>query len=223
VLGGIILLIVIVAIASQGGGKTTTATPAAGADPSAAQIPAAQPTPAAPATPAPPPPSKYHGTGDDVVTIHRPDGPKIVKFACLHCTGNTVVQTDGAESLLVNTIGAYSGQQWADVEDGSTTSRITITATGSWTLEVGGMDLARTVTGRVSGKGDDVIRLNVPTTKAAITNKNGSSNFVVQDVSESATENLDVNTIGGYHGTVPINGPALIQITSDGEWTLDPS
>lgn len=214
-----------VAAGQQAGGQqagTATAgavrAPAQNAAP--APAPAAPAQAAAPADPPAPPPSVFTGRGDDVVAIHRPAGVKVVRFSCPRCSGNTVVKTDGEEFLLVNTIGAYSGQQWADVHDGSTTSTITITATGAWTLTVGGLDLARHAAGPVSGRGDDVIALTGGTTAAAITNR-GSSNFVVQTVSDAGTD-IPVNEIGGYTGTVPLPAPALVQVTSDGTWSITP-
>lgn len=173
--------------------------------------------------PPPPPPSVFNGKGDDVVTLDRPAGLKIVKFECPACTGNTVVRTDGYESLLVNEIGAYSGQRWLDMSDGGKTSTLTVTATGNWTLTVGDIDMATVATGPVSGKGDAVVLLGGSSTKAKITNV-GESNFMVHVVSVNASRmNLAVNTIGGYEGTVPLAGPALIQITSSGSWSITPS
>src|SRR5690349_12156937 len=72
------------------------------------------------------PPSVFRGSGDDVVSLDRPPGLKVVKFECPACTRNTVVKTNGFESLLVNEIGAYSGQKWMDIRDGSRTTSVTI-------------------------------------------------------------------------------------------------
>lgn len=220
VLVGLVVLLIVIAVASNNnGGTTPTAAPGATATPAA---PAAVAT-KAPTTPPPAPPSVWHGKGDDVVAIHGPTGAKIVHFSCPQCTSNTTVKTDGSESLLVNTIGPYDGQQWADVHDGSTTTKITIQADSSWTLTVGGLSLARVAHGGVAGRGDDVVLLETPTSQAAITN-NGSGNFVVQDVNTSNYQlSLDINEIGSYSGTVPLAGPTLVQITSDGGWSINPS
>jgi hypothetical protein len=231
IVGAVVVLIVIAAAANGGGKSNTTRTaqtppaaPATGTKQAAvpaAVAPVATTTTAAPTTAAKP--TVFTGRGDDVLKVPGPDGLKIVRFQCPQCTGNTVLQTDGAESLLVNTIGAYSGEQWADVTDGSNTTTLTVKAQGSWTITVGGIDMAQTATGTVSGTGDDVVVLNANTTQAAITN-HGQGNFVIQDVSASGgSRNLDVNEIGSYSGTVPLAGPALIQITSDGSWSINPS
>jgi hypothetical protein len=60
-------------------------------------------------------------------------------------------------------------------------------------------------------------------TKALFTNR-GESSFIVMLVPiQTATMNLAINTIGGYEGTVPVNGPALVIVRSSGSWTITPS
>jgi hypothetical protein len=157
------------------------------------------------------------GHGDDVVTVDR-TGLKIVTFERPNCTRNTILQTDGAESLLVNTVGNYRGQHWVDMRDGSMTTTYTVSATGNWTLTVGGLDMVQTfVDGPVTGSGDDVIIVDYVAEAAAITNK-GSGNFVVWVVSfETSSIDLAVNQIGSYSGTVPFDSPAIIQVQSEGD------
>lgn len=59
--------------------------------------------------------------------------------------------------------------------------------------------------------------------KVKITNV-GESNFAVHAVSLKAGRvELLVNHIGGYEGTVPLSGPAMIQVASSGNWTITPS
>jgi hypothetical protein len=77
-------------------------------------------------------PTVYTGRGDDVVSITKDPGPAILQFECLKCTSNTIVRSDGRDSLLVNTIGNYSGRQLIDIQDGSTTTTVTVKATGTW-------------------------------------------------------------------------------------------
>lgn len=158
-----------------------------------------------------------------MITLDRPPGLKIVKFECPACTRNTVVKTNGFESLLVNEIGAYSGQMWMDIRDGSHTTTVTINATGAWTMTVGDIDLVTVATGPMSGNGDSVVLYTGSSTKAKIANS-GARNFTVHVVSiETSMIDLAVNHIGGYEGTVPFDGPALVQISSTGAWTITPS
>lgn len=223
IVGGSVVALIVVAGVS---GKKTSTTPtepgraeaAAPAAPQQVKTEAPAPTTTAP----PAPPVVKTGKGDDVITIDR-SGVKIVKFDCPRCSGNTILETDGAESLLVNTIGKYSGKHWVDVRDGSVTSTYTINATGAWTLSVGGIDQARVVTdGPITGSGDDVVIAQHAAKAAAITNK-GKGNFIVEVVSlMRSTIDLAVNEIGGYSGTVPFNGPAIVQVVSEGSWTITP-
>jgi hypothetical protein len=210
----VLVLLVIISIANGGNGGTPA--PAAGGP-----APAAPAAPGAPAAPAASAPTTYTGKGDDVVTIKKDAGPGIVTFECAKCSGNTVLQSDGSESLLVNTIGSYSGRRLIDATDGSVTSTLTVKATGSWKITVAsGLASANAGDTSVSGRGDDVAMLTGKISKAAITNKGGQSNFVVQAYGSSGFPDLAVNTIGGYSGTVPIHGPAVLAITSTGNWTV---
>jgi hypothetical protein len=81
-----------------------------------------------------------------------------------------------------------------------------------------------------TGHGDRVLKIRKPerghAALATITNRGGSSNFVVQDATE---EQLLVNTIGQYLGTVLLDkedgqNTTKLKVQSDGSWriTLSP-
>lgn len=72
-----------------------------------------------------------------------------------------------------------------------------------------------------TGKGDDVIAIEKPASVAIMTFScpKCTSNTVVKS---DGGEGLLVNEIGSYTGTVPMSAPALIQITSDGDWSITP-
>jgi hypothetical protein len=144
-----------------------------------------------------------------------------VDFDCSSCERNTIVKTDGGEALLVNTIGSYSGRHLIDIYDGSATTTLTVQAGGSWTITVSsGLDALRRASGPISGEGDDVVLVQGGTTKATITNS-GERNFIVKVIGDRME--LPVNRIGSYEGTVPLQAPAVVVITSSGEWTITPS
>lgn len=169
-------------------------------------------------------PEQYSGTGDDVVTITKPtDSPAILTFNCPDCTDNTIVQTNGADSLIVNTIGSYSGSHIIDTAQGSNTTQVTITATGSWTLNLDGLDKATEMdTSAISGTGDSVIYADGGTSTAQVTNT-GQDNFIVTVYpADGGHAALPINTIGSYNGTVPLATPAYVQIESDGTWSVTP-
>ncbi|WP_433781050.1 hypothetical protein ACQPX6_15360 [Actinomycetospora sp. CA-101289] len=133
-----------------------------------------------------------------------------------------MLKSNGGERLLVNTIGSYEGKRWIDVRDGGSTTQLTVEASGSWTITVGGLDQATRATGAVSGDGDDVVLMSGSTSVASVTNS-GSSNFAVHVLSGSSSSiDLAVNEIGSYSGTIPLAAPALVEVTSSGEWTITP-
>ncbi|HEX6347208.1 hypothetical protein [Umezawaea sp.] len=231
---GVVTLLVVISVAN--GGERSGQEPGAAASSAAAELAKAPATSAKPkpttttvrtttttTKPPPPPPTVYTGQGDDVVALDRPSGIKIVKFECPACSSNTTLKSDGFESLLVNEIGAYSGLRWMDIRDGSRTTTLTVGAQGAWTLTVGGLDLAPLVEGVASGSGDSVVFLAAGATKAKVGNV-GDGNFAVHVASlKTSRIDLAVNTIGGYEGTVPLAGPAIVQVTSSGDWSITPS
>lgn len=162
-------------------------------------------------------PQTFSGSGDDVVKIKAVDGLAILNFDCNACSSNVVLETDGSEGLLVNTIGSYSGTHLINVRDGGVTSQLTITAEGSWTASIAD---ASSASKALSGKGDTALLVTGTTTAAHITNS-GQGNFVVE-VYSSDESDLAVNEIGSYSGTVPLPAPALVQITSEGSWSIKP-
>ena len=161
---------------------------------------------------------QYRGTGDDVVDVGQLSGTAVLTFGCPGCSGNVTLKTDGAEGLLVNTIDSYTGSHFINLEDSSLTTTVTITAEGSWTMQIADAATAPHVT---SGSGDKAIIVDGPGAKGAITNK-GEGNFVVEVYSTDGGD-LAVNEIGSYRGTVPMTLPALVQITSTGTWNIVPS
>ncbi len=173
----------------------------------------------------PSPPRVYRGTGDNVVKIDKPDGVAVMAFSCPKCTSNTIVQTDGADLVVVNTIGAYTGKREIDADTGSVTTQLTVKADATWTVTVGGLDLADKSLGNqgVSGKGDDVVLLGGLSSSAAIRNQGGTSNFIIKSFALNINDNqLPVNKIGNYEGTVHLDQPALVEVTSDGNWSISP-
>jgi hypothetical protein len=196
----------------------------------AASSAAAAPTPSAPApttTPATPR-QDFSGKGSDVIKLAAPVQLGILRFSCPKCSGNTVVKTDAdVDNLMVNAVGKYSGTRWIGTR-GDTTSRVQITATGSWTITIGGIDLVPVHDGTdaVKGTGDDVWIYRVLPSTVAVTHT-GRSNFVVQEAMDGlSSPDLAVNEIGSYEGTVLFPGDGtnagLVQITADGAWSVTP-
>lgn len=160
----------------------------------------------------------FTGTGDDVKIVDLQGMPALVTFTCKACSGNTVLETNGAEIMLVNTIGGYSGSHLVDTSTGSATSEFAISADAAWTLKVEDVDAVPTAAGKASGHGDKVIYWDAPSNKAAITNK-GDGQFLVEGFGSQIPE-LSVDDEGSYTGTVKLS-PGFVQIKSEGDWTIN--
>ncbi|RII91461.1 hypothetical protein DZF95_09955 [Clavibacter michiganensis] len=142
-------------------------------------------------------------------------------FECATCTGNTVLKTNGRDSLLVNTIGPHRGQYVVNTSDGEIITQMTVNADAAWTISVADLTSVPVVAGRASGSGDSVIVMSGDFSVAALTN-DGDSNFVVQEFGTSSFTPLIANEIGAYSGTVEMEGPAVVQVTSNGAWSITP-
>jgi hypothetical protein len=227
IIASIAALVLLIVIGSVAGRKPSAPAPNALINPPVsaapqAAAPAVQSAPAAPAPAPAVPPQKFTGKGNDVVDLPTPLDAGVVQFDCAKCSRNVIVKTEG--DLLVNTIGKYTGTRWITQQ----TSRFEIQATGSWTLTVGGFDLATTAGDKapVSGHGDQVLLFPSSPDKAHLTHK-GDRNFIVQVIgADSSYPDLLVNDIGSWDGTVAMpdaGSLALVQVTADGNWTLTPS
>jgi hypothetical protein len=159
------------------------------------------------------------GTGDAVKAVDLKGLPAVATFTCTACSGNTVLETNGAEMLLVNTVGAYTGSHLVDTSAGVPTTEFNISADAAWTLKIEDVDTVPSTMDKASGHGDAVLYWDVATDKAAITNK-GEGNFVVQGFGSEVPE-LPVNKVGDYSGTVKLT-PGFVQVNSDGDWTITP-
>lgn len=159
------------------------------------------------------------GTGDAGRTVDLQGLPAVVTFTCEACSGPTALETNGAEILLVNTTGAYTGSHLVDTSAGVPTTEFNISADAAWTLKIEDIDSVPSSTDKVSGHGDRVLLWDVATDKAAITNK-GAGSFVVQGFGNEVPETA-VNETGDYSGTVALT-PGFVQVNSDGDWTITP-
>lgn len=164
----------------------------------------------------------FQGIGDDIVEFEV-DKPAIVRFSCPACSGNTVVSTDGRDSLIINEIGAYSGEHLINMSENALTTSFEVTADSAWTLSISDANSAKRVTGKsLSGKGSTV--LYVPSTYSKVSVRNvGTSNFVVYVWPKKPGFfylPLLINEIGSYKGTKRVKTPGLIYVGSLGEWSL---
>jgi hypothetical protein len=183
-----------------------------------ATSPEPPPAPEAPAVDVPT--QVFDGTGDNVVEVNI-TAPAIVTFDCPACTRNTILKTNGSESLLVNEIGAYRGQHLINAYDNSMTTRFTVEADGAWSILIEDLTTAEQFDGAAWGTGDRVIYMTGSFDVATITNE-GDSNFLVYAYGTGNRSPLIVNEIGAYSGTVEMVGPAFVQVESTSNWSIAP-
>lgn len=166
-------------------------------------------------------PVTQQGTGDSIVELPGSVG----MVTATHSGGrNFVIQVLDANNestgdLLVNTIGAYSGQTAFGLNSFGEGVRVQITADGAWSLTIAPLSAAPELA--PAGSGDAVFLYNGDAGALAATHE-GERNFVViEETAELFSMGLLVNTIGAYSGTVPLSsGPSVITVTADGSWTL---
>ncbi|TFB98006.1 MULTISPECIES: hypothetical protein [unclassified Cryobacterium] len=165
------------------------------------------------------------GQGDSVISIAAYSFQKIVEFTCPDCTSNVIVEAlgpDRASDLLINRTGSYpSGRMLVGFLDltYSSYSQISVHANGHWTLRILDLDMIRQGGSSISGTGDDVVYLDTPGVVATFSN-HGTSNFIVWATDPTYGVDNKINVIGNYWGTVAMTSPAIIQITSDGAWSI---
>ena len=168
----------------------------------------------------------YSGTGDTILQIELPAGPDSIGIATMTHSGrsNFAVWSLNANleqsGLLVNEIGNYSGTVPFNLEFGEQITAFEISADGAWTVTLRDVLSVREVPqgAATTGTGDDVLVYRADATVADIAHT-GRSNFAIWSYGDRS--DLLVNEIGNYTGQVRWQaGPALIQVSADGAWSI---
>jgi hypothetical protein len=184
--------------------------------------PEPEPEPAAPAADV-----VYEGTGDTILQIELPAGPDSIGIATITHNGSSNFAiwslNEGLEQsdLLVNEIGTYRGTMPFNLSTSERTVALEISADGAWTVTLQDALTVREAPQGVTttGTGDDVLLYFGDATIADIAHS-GESNFAIWSYGNRS--DLIVNEIGTYAGQVRWQaGSALIQISADGEWSID--
>lgn len=230
--GGLILLLILIGVVS--GGSNTKPVDQAGSSPAVAIAPSTTasatgvPLKVNPATLAPTAkptasPVVIRGTGQtatDAITLPAP-----ISIGAFTHSGsrNFVVQVVRGtnQSLLINTIGSYSGTRPLT---GSDPLRLQIEADGAWTVTITPIACCAT-SGAFSGHGDATSnQFNSASGATWDFANDGQRNFVVQLHCQGGDQ-LVQNRIGPFQGSAIINmpsGPCYWEVQSDGNWSLKP-
>lgn len=125
--------------------------------------------------------------------------------------------------LIVNAIGAYSGDRTVGVLEREVPTAIRVRADGAWKIVLRDLTKAPTFTGEASGRKpavflvSDAERLGGRIT----TTFSGRANFMVRGFGEDDRMGLFVNEIGRYRGTAPLPPDTrVIEVEAQGGWTL---
>lgn len=164
-------------------------------------------------------PVTLEGSGDDVIDI--PTSPDHLLVAAISHDGerNFAIEShsaDGDRDLLVNTIGSYSGT--VPINFSFDADEFEITADGSWEVVISDFFEQPVLEDSIEGTGDQVLVVGTDANRLAITH-DGERNFAV--LAWGQRRDLLVNEIGAYDGTVRMGDALALEITADGNWTIN--
>ncbi len=165
------------------------------------------------------------GSSDGLVSIPAAAKAGLVR-ATYSGSGHFAIESLDAQNeltgLLVNDIGAYAGTTaFGFGLSSSRSKRLKVTASGRWTIRIAPIASAPQLKSPASGKSDKVYLWDGKATIWRITNR-GSGHFAVETHGSGLFgDDLLVNEIGAYRGSVPVKaGPAVTVISSDGTWRI---
>ncbi|WP_010524795.1 TM2 domain-containing protein [Nesterenkonia sp. F] len=164
------------------------------------------------------------GSGDSVISLREGATGGIVTAEHSGSGNFSIAVLDESNQstgeLLVNTIGSYSGDSAWGISAMSEGTSLEISADGDWSLQLQPFTAAEAMP--ESGSGDGVYRYDGDAGTLHATH-DGSGNFTVSEDTGSAFElGLLINEIGTYDGSVALQeGPSLITVSADGNWTLE--
>jgi hypothetical protein len=174
-------------------------------------------------------PFTVSGTGNDVIDFQIPgDLPAVLDLTHDGSSNFIVWSLDGSFGnidLLVNEIGNYDGRRmvhggWFSAPE--LVRHLNVDADGAWSITARPMSAATSLSSSLAGSGDDILRYTGSASTLTSTH-DGTSNFIIVGYeSDGRYAGLIVNEIGPYSGTDLIDsGTAILDITADGNWTLN--
>jgi len=176
-----------------------------------------------------PEPNVYESAGDDIIDIEKPEDELL---AIMYVRGNEASRhfaINGYDAagertyLFVNTTDPYEGivQLNVDSRRGDTT-RLEVSGTGSWYIEIRSLRSARAASapGKIIGEGDEVFLVEGELDTAFIVGNDAGRHFAIKGYNSRG--NLLVNTTDPYEGRVMVPSDiSVIEVTGFGEWEIN--
>jgi hypothetical protein len=167
------------------------------------------------------------GSGDGVVNIDKWTGPAIIS-ATHDGDGNFTITNFSAANArlgqLVNVTGPYYGTLPLDFMASEQTTRLEITATGAWEIQIIPIEQARTesLPTTIEGYGDDVIVLTGGDPDQLKIDASGSTDaFVVNGFGSGNWYQL-LSKTAPYTGTINATaGTTTLAVTANGSWSIE--
>jgi len=175
----------------------------------------------------------YSGVGDAVIKISKPDGAKSIGMATMTHRGTGDFIVDGLDSnnnatgtLRGWTGGDYTGTVLFDpTPDKGTTTQLSITASGPWTISIASVTAAPTYgKTHITGRYDAVFNYS-GTSGTAQLSYQGLDNLTIVTMKKVAGRwdwgYLIIDEPGPYNGSKPWPpGPAVVAAYSNAPWSL---
>lgn len=209
---------------------TPTGTPMPGVTPSATATSSPIATPTSPGTSPVATPTgnslSFKGLGSSSVEMAKWDGPALARISCT-CDQIFSVATYNAQGVpvdvLVDTMGNYVGTVPIDFESGKHSTRLQITASGTWEIAILPMTEVQTVKlpGSYQGEGDMVVALMGGTPDSVTVDASGAKGrFTLWTF--SVNMDLKFNETAPYQGTKLIDPASrYLIIRTAGPWKVD--
>jgi hypothetical protein len=175
-------------------------------------------------------PIKLSGSGNKDVKFTIPAAQASIAAITNKGDGAFVVSTlssDGTvQQELVKTSGSYTGTRLIDAPAKEASAAFRVQSAGKWTITISSLSAATAWdrSAKLSGKGEDIVRLTSPTTgstKITIGHTGGTYLAVHAYTETRAAQPL--NGFGKIDTSVPLpEGTFILEITGSGPWTLTP-
>lgn len=172
-----------------------------------------------------PRPVTYRGSGPKTIAVRKPErGPVLVYVKGANANGLFQVSSVDAggrtNGLLVHSLKPYEGVRLLDELPVRETAKLTIDATGPWTVQLRSVRSAPSFGTATTGTGDAVVRYTGPGGPATIRGGAPFTTFTVT-VHENGFPRLLVVAAKAFDETRGFGaGPYLVEVEATGRWSI---